>query len=1122
MRALHLKALSTVSFAALAAFAAPGVAQAQTDGAATDTACTQQNQDERAACERARQEAQPPVGSSSQPTNVESPAGIQNTGTELPPAQGVSSEEAIIVTGSRIARPNFDTVEPSVVVTSADIETRGFETLGQALNELPAFGIPGSSPVSVQSSFGPGQSFVNFLGLGDQRTLTLVNGNRFVSSNTASLFGPTGSGSQVDLNLIPTALIDRVETIAVGGAPIYGSDAVAGTINIILKRNFSGLQVDAQHGITEYGDVPNYRFRALAGYNFAGGRGNVTVAGEYNNQGGLLFTDRPVLNRGEFYGASRDRNSPFVNQLFQNQRFNILSEFGVPLTSDFFPLDPTRNADLADLREFFGFNPNAASPYDFLTNYLPGPNFSQNDFYCGLYGYCANFSDAQGNALRFDSAGNLVPIEFGTRPSPNELPLQFGSSGGNGLDLNRVTNLLTPLKRYSAVGLANFEVSDHLRLYGEAWYTHSEGRNLADQPAYNSAAFGGGGEPGGNLIIRADNPFLSPQARAIIQAQAPHLAELGGAQGFFFSRANTDISTRQAIGKVDVMRFVGGAEGSFDVGGNQWKWDVTGNYGHSRTHGRNPELLEQNFNNAVDAVRDASGNIVCRPGYTNSPFPSGSATCAPLNLFGTNQASAAALNYITGYSTPESVNTQFVGTASLTGSLFRLPGGKLGFAVGYEHRKETFDFEPGPLLLGGPDTDPTTDSDGDGNKTNDCSSFTRDACITPVKGSFHTNEYFAELRAPIFSPSNAVPFMRTLELQAAFRWVQHSAAGGDPAWTVGGRWAPIKDITFRGNYTHSIRSPAVTEISLPRSPGFFFATDPCDANQLKNGPDPATRKKNCAAAGIPTTFRSRSASATFPGITLGNPDLQNERAKAFSLGVVLAPRFLQGFTLSADYVDVRLNNAISFFGASAVLASCYDSPNFPANQFCSRFTRSTAPGTLNQLNFVQTSFFNADRLQYQGVLSDLDYRVNTPFLGATSKLGFRVSAQYLKKLEQASGAGAPVLLRGDIGYPKISAVGTVTYTNSGLLLQLSANYSGPVRLSINDPINTYPDPTLDSFTTFNAAVAWDVTKAFSFRIAVDNIFSANFPKPGPGAGGAITYFPSILGTDFRVGATLRF
>jgi outer membrane receptor for ferrienterochelin and colicin len=188
-------------------------------------------------------------------STIADPAGrqkcVETQGENALPEGGAPSGDAIIVTGSRIKRPNYDTIEPTIVIDSAQIESRGFETLGQALNEQPSFGVPGASPVGGQAgSFGSGQSFVNFLGLGSQRTLTLVNGRRFVSSNTASIFGPTAAGTQVDLNAINTKLIDRVETIAIGGAPIYGSDAIAGTINVILKRNYQGIDIDAQNGIS--------------------------------------------------------------------------------------------------------------------------------------------------------------------------------------------------------------------------------------------------------------------------------------------------------------------------------------------------------------------------------------------------------------------------------------------------------------------------------------------------------------------------------------------------------------------------------------------------------------------------------------------------------------------------------------------------------------------------------------------------------------------------------------------------------------------------------------------------------------------------------------------------------
>ena len=191
---------------------------------------------------------------------------------------GDATGNNVLVTGSRIARPNFDTDAPAVIISSEQIENRGFETLGQAINEQPAFGVPGASPVGAAQagSFGSGQSFVNFLGLGDQRTLVLVNGRRFVSSNTASIFGPSNSGLQVDLNEINTRprrqggddRDRRRPDLRLGRHRRHGEHHPASRL--------SRLELDAQYGISEQGDAPNYRVRGIWGMNFGDGRGNVT------------------------------------------------------------------------------------------------------------------------------------------------------------------------------------------------------------------------------------------------------------------------------------------------------------------------------------------------------------------------------------------------------------------------------------------------------------------------------------------------------------------------------------------------------------------------------------------------------------------------------------------------------------------------------------------------------------------------------------------------------------------------------------------------------------------------------------------------------------------------------
>jgi iron complex outermembrane recepter protein len=164
--------------------------------------------------------------------------------------------------------------------------------------------------------------------------LSLVDGRRFVPANSPSIFGATGNGgAQVDLNSIPTQLIDRVEAVAVGGAPIYGSDAIAGTVNIILKHNYEGLDVDAQGGTSTYGDTNQARVRALAGKNFDDGRGNVELNVEYADLRGLSATQRSQETSDIAY-LQPPTPGPYAYQLYNNERLGSISTMGVPMVGD--------------------------------------------------------------------------------------------------------------------------------------------------------------------------------------------------------------------------------------------------------------------------------------------------------------------------------------------------------------------------------------------------------------------------------------------------------------------------------------------------------------------------------------------------------------------------------------------------------------------------------------------------------------------------------------------------------------------------------------------------------------------------------------------------------------------
>ncbi|HTG63826.1 MAG TPA: TonB-dependent receptor, partial [Sphingomicrobium sp.] len=651
----------------------------------------------------------------------------------------------------------------------------------------------------------------------------------------------------------------------------------------------------------------------------------------------------------------------------------------------------------------------------------------------------------------------------------------------------------------------------------------------------NSAFFDAAGTPDGNLIISLDNPYLSSQARQIISDYiAANPFAIPGE--FELGRANTDIISGRASSVSKLYRLVGGLDGTFSVGDRKYDWELVANYGRSKVVGRSKQLVQQNFENAIDAVDEGvfnggapNGNIICRPGFTSASIETGSSTCSPINPFGSGNISQAALDYILADADPSSINTQFVATASVNGPIATLPGGDLAFALGVEYRKEKTHFEPGDFFFGGDDPDPTVDTTGNGDPTDDRVQFGRSIPIFPVRGSFHTKEVFAELRAPIVSPSTGVAGIYSLELHGAARYVKHSIAGGDWTYTIEGRYAPIKDIAIRGNYTHAIRAPAITEIFNPSQQFFSFATDPCDAEQLGNGPDPATRQANCAID-VPPGFQSQSGSASFHQVIAGNENLKNERSNAWSVGAVLNPRFIPGLSISADYLDIRLKDAIASFSASQILNFCYDSPDFPNNQFCQNFTRDSDP-TDPQIDFVKTQFFNASELRYRGILGSLDYRTRTPFLGAKSTVGINITYQYLRTLTtQADETSTPVTNDGSIGYPHHSAVVNLNYQNGVVGLFSSIVYTSGVEIDPDSAEDFREHPKYDAFTYVNGGVSFDINniagrgigKGMTFRFVVDNIFNAKPNFPFPAGGGSITYFPGELGRYFRAGASVKF
>lgn len=791
----------------------------------------------------------------------------------------------IVVTGSRIRRPDLTSVQPLQVITTERMEERGFTNVADALNDLPSVGVP-VSPVGDQGSFGVGRNFLNIFNLGTQRTLTLVNGRRFVGGNPASIFTGAAPGGQVDLNVIPTGLIDRIETVQAGGSAVYGSDAIAGVVNIITKTEYEGVEVDGRYSWADAG-YDDWRARITAGKSFFDDKLNIAASYEYNETGKLGFVDR-ARTAEQLTFATNPQNTSGTDGIpgsiiIFNRRIPELTTGGIP------------------------YRANSISTAQIVT--------------------IANPNGAGRVASQFGPGGVLLPY------NPGQFFSASVASGGDGLNLAELSSLISPVKRHVATAFVNYDLFDNVRIKGEFFYSEFKAVEPFNQPIYNSGLFGGNSA---SLAFSTANPFLPAATRAALLDPANTLAADAANPGeriFFLQRASVDIGNNKTSVDGDTFRGVLSIEGDFEFLDRNFYWNAAYAQGISKSTFQSPNVVQTRFLEAIDAVRDASGAIVCRSATARANG------CAPLNMFGLGSPSAAALNYVGVQFVSESKAIQTLYEANFGGELFDLPAGAVSFNVGFEARYEKSDFNP---------NDPQERGVG------------RSAAITALTGKYDTKEFYGEGLVPIFGDNFNFPLMRRLEVEGAYRKVDHSQAGKDDSWSYGGRWYPINDLMIRAQKAQSFRSPAITELFLPTATSFITANDPCDFRNINSGPSPAIRRANCEAAfralGLPANFSltSQVQAATVQGTTSGNPTLGNEIADQWSIGFVYQPSFIPGLAINFDWVDVDITGAIANFNLAAILQVCYDSPDSPPDA-CGRFQRGASTLAANRQGQVLTN-----------------------------------------------------------------------------------------------------------------------------------------------------------------------
>ncbi|MFD0739670.1 TonB-dependent receptor domain-containing protein [Lysobacter koreensis] len=978
-------------------------------------------------------------------------------------AEQATDLDAIVVTGSRIRRAGFDTLEPATVVTREYIDERGITNVADALNEIPGFGV-GVTPEGAQSGFGVGVNFVNRFGLGSNRTLTLVNGRRFVSSNAPSLFGPGAPGIQVDLNAIPTAMVERVENLAIGGAPTYGADAIAGVVNVILRKDYEGVEFGTSYGVTEEGDNHRYNAFAVIGSNFGeDDRGNVTFSLSFDNVDGVLQKDRDFFAAG-FFNAT----NPTAGQLAQfpgrtpgnDGRFNPNVPFNTPTAGDGIP-----NGVLITNRRIW------TTPFGGLISPISGPFApGSSNLRPGGFGPGGN------TVLAFDPGGNLVPYNPGSTFSAVD------ASGGDGLDLVEAGQITSDLERMSFLTTARWGLTDAVDLFFEGQFYSAESKELVAQYAFNSPLFGG---LSGQIRFPSTYPTLTDQARAT-------LAGLG-VTAFNLSRASRDLVTNNGSGTTELGRAVVGLEGDFELADRVFYWEASANYGRSDAKSYGTSLVQQNFINSLNVVRNASGQVVCAgvpiPGLVipggNTPRPD--PNCVPLDLFGEGRPSAAARQYVTRTTQTQALLEQEVYNVNLSSTLFDLWSGPLLYNIGYEHRKESGLFDPDDFLEAG---------------------LGRSVPITPLRGSYKTDEFFGEFIFPLVNPDADLPLLKKLDLIGKYRSVDNTINGKADIYTYGLQFKPINDLELRGNFTRSIRAPAITELFLPQATSFQIVTgDPCDSRFISGGPNPTARARNCQAFlgfyGL-STFTSNAAGATIQGVSGGNPNLQNESADSLTYGFTWAPSFLEGLTVAADYYKIEIEDVITSLLASQLASACFDNEDFNAadvpnaNAFCSQIVRN-APGSAapGQATTFTSGFVNGKFFDMEAYSAEVRYAFDTDRFGRFA-VGF--SGYFPKELTIDATGVSPNPAVGEIGTSERQYQFSGAWEGRKLGLNLSANYQSSAAFNVQDTPETRDIPRVDSYWLLNGGASYKFSDQMMVRLAISNLLDEEPPFPGFGAG----------------------
>ncbi|WP_371763241.1 TonB-dependent receptor domain-containing protein [Massilia sp.] len=837
-----------------------------------------------------------------------------------------------------------------------------------------------------------------------------------------------------DVSQFPQLLVKRVDVVTGGASASYGSDAVGGVVNFITDKKFTGFKANVEGGQTRYHDDKSGTLQAAWGKGFMDDRLHATVSGEFSKENGI---DSPGF--GEVGAGGR---TWYRNTVFQRRPLSQTTD-GKP---EYMAIDHAQQYQY--------------SKYGLITS---GP----------LQGTA--FGDG-GVPYQFNYGSNGVPTGTGQVTNcVNPFCVGGDLSGSVGAG----TNLAMNFKRQVAYTRLSWDLDADNEIYFTANYAQVKSHFSPNPGAAKQA----------NLTIQCDNPFLPASIAAACAANNIKSFQYGTANAIFPENINVHPTRTQ-------RRFVVGADGRFNLFGKDWSYDAYAEHGENTTNINVHDItLNTRYNNAIDAVRDASGKIVCRNAVAAANG------CVPLNIIGNNPVDPAAWGYVAPGAGPiqRTTQSQDVASANFNGEIWEGWAGPLSMATGAEWRREKYDVHGDPYGAGvSPDSiggaayplDPTLNSTVGNNWY--AGNYHNGA------GSYNVREAYVELNLPVLKSDT----WGEANLNLADRQTKYSTAGSVSSWKIGATWkTPIDGLRFRAVSSKDVRAPNLSEL---------FAAPVVVNNQVQY-------------QGNTVSVQQR---------TVGNTNLRPEIARNNSFGIVLSqPSWAPGFSTSLDYYDIKVNDVISTLSIQQEVDLCV-----AGNQEICQAMVLNSPGN----NYVTVQNFNLASLHLKGFDIESAYRTNLDKFNLPGRFTVRALATRTLHFITDSGVVGTIPSEGagvNLGNtPKWKLLATQSWDNDKLSLTLTerwfsdGKYSNEyIECQTNCPVSTLIHPTIydnkmKGATYVDFGGSYNVSKQLMVYFKIDNLADRD-PEPAPQANPSFAINPAlydVVGRTYRAGLRYNF